>query len=124
MIVDMWQTIVNEADGHTLKNTIAVPGVVVNVETAPDLRLCDVIGHALLNANWNGESDRLSAEEKVARWQLARRIFRNPIDNYSIEDLALMKRLVGQCYLPLLVGPVFEMLEHGMPAVPNLEEGL
>lgn len=109
MIIDMWQPLINPADDKPLKNDMLA-------HDGEDLRLCDAIGHALLNANFPDEMNTLTAEDKVARFFLARKCYRSPRGNFTIEELALMKKVVGRCYVPLIVGPVFEALENGANA--------
>ncbi len=55
----------------------------------------------------------LSGEEKVKRWLLAVRIeATSEIDlDLTVEEIALIKRLVGKAYGPLIVGQTWEMLE-------------
>lgn len=55
----------------------------------------------------------LSGEEKVKRYDIAFLVHNSkdePVE-MSIEDVALIKRLIGRSYGPLLVGQAWKMLE-------------
>lgn len=54
--------------------------------------------------------------EKVKRFQLAKRISKDDKVELSVDELALLKRLVGQGFPPLVVGLVCEMVEKAKPA--------
>ena len=54
----------------------------------------------------------LSGEEKAKRWLIATRIVANPEDiDLETQDIALIKKLIGKGYSPLIVGRAWEMLE-------------
>jgi hypothetical protein len=57
----------------------------------------------------------LNPEEKVKRWNLALRVQKelDPID-FKTDEIALMKKLVGKAYGPMIVGQVWEVLENGI----------
>jgi len=57
----------------------------------------------------------LGGEEKTRRWVLATMIEANPekIDLTS-EQIALIKKLIGKAYGPLIVGQAWELLEAGV----------
>lgn len=55
----------------------------------------------------------LEGTEKFKRWQLAAKIAKDGGKNVdlSVEELALVKKLVGKGYPPMIVGPVWLMLD-------------
>lgn len=59
------------------------------------------------------DEKHLSGEEKVKRYDMALLVHNSKDDliDMSIEDVALIKRLIGQAYGPLLVGQAWKMLE-------------
>jgi hypothetical protein len=60
-----------------------------------------------------GSQAQISGEEKVKRYELARRIHAStaPLDMTS-EEIVLLKRMVQLTYVTLVVGQVWEMLEN------------
>ena len=57
----------------------------------------------------------LSGEEKAKRWVLATRVYANPGNiDLTIEEVSLIKKLIGKAYGPLIVGQAWEMLEGKM----------
>jgi hypothetical protein len=73
------------------------------------ITLSTVIGNALL-ATFQDEVN-LSGEDKVKRFRLAEAaVLRNGYD-FTIEDVALIKKLVAKAYGPLVVGRVFQILD-------------
>lgn len=64
---------------------------------------------ALLNPP---QDERLTAEQKTRRYQMATKINKNPSKvDLTIEELALIKECVGKFHGPLVVGQTYEMLE-------------
>lgn len=63
--------------------------------------------------------EQLSAEEKTRRYAIAVKIHagRDPL---TVEEIATVKRAVGQLYGPLVVGRAWEMLD---PATSPTKEG-
>jgi len=57
-------------------------------------------------------NEQPTSEEKVQRWRLAQAIFAagESLD-IRIEDVVLIKRLIGVAYAPLIVGQAFAMLD-------------
>lgn len=53
----------------------------------------------------------LDGAEKLKRWQLAMKVHAGGEVELTIDDLALIKRLVGKLYGPAVVGPVWSALE-------------
>lgn len=49
------------------------------------------------------------AEDKLGRWELAKKIKAN--DEVTIEEVALIKKYVGKAFGPGLMGPIFDILE-------------
>lgn len=66
--------------------------------------------NALL-AVFNDEQN-LAGVEKVNRWQLALKIKNSNDDTeFSVEDVALVKKLIGKAYSAVVVGQAWAMLE-------------
>ncbi len=66
--------------------------------------------NALL-AVFNDEQN-LAGTEKVNRWQLAIKIKNSNDDTeFSVEDVALVKKLIGKAYSAVVVGQAWAMLE-------------
>lgn len=83
-------------------------GEVVRTETDAPLTLRLVAVNALLTER---RDEQVSAEDKVQRWKLACAIHGAATLPLPVEDIALIKRLIGVCYGPLVVGQAFELLE-------------
>jgi hypothetical protein len=64
---------------------------------------------AALLADYNNEQP--TADEKVRRWKLAQKIHGASEITLAIDDVVLIKKLIGIAYAPLVVGQAFEMLE-------------
>lgn len=58
----------------------------------------------------------ITPEEKYRRWKLAQKLHGDNV-KLSPEDLALIKKLVGKAYGPLIVGQAWTMLD------PSLDDG-
>ncbi len=57
------------------------------------------------------KDEQPTADEKVRRWKLAQHIHGVSEITIAIEDVALIKKLIGIAYAPLIVGQAFAMLE-------------
>jgi hypothetical protein len=57
------------------------------------------------------QGETLSGEEKVRRYALALRVHNENEPDLPVEDVALIKELVGQGYGPLVVGQVWVLLD-------------
>lgn len=79
------------------------------VQDGEPLTLQRVAVNALLSQA--EDEANLSGEEKFKRYKLASRIHAEPAVEVSAEEVALLKRLIGKLYLPIIVGPAFEALE-------------
>lgn len=54
----------------------------------------------------------LDAKQKVERYELAKRIVEDPAHvTLTVEETALIKKLIGNAYSAGVVGPAFEMLD-------------
>lgn len=53
----------------------------------------------------------LSGEDKFARYKLAERLNQGGVQEISAEEIALLKKLIGKAYGPIVVGPAYEALE-------------
>jgi len=91
-------------------------GRIVILEEEIPFLLKDAIKRALV-ANYADEapSDRslgLSGEDKFKRWELATQISKAEESiEIKAEDIVLIKRLIGKFFGPVIVGPVWNMLE-------------
>jgi hypothetical protein len=64
--------------------------------------------------------EQTSGEEKFKRYQLAERISTAGAQEVSVEEVALIKRLIGKGYPPMVVGPAWLALENDpAPAEPS-----
>lgn len=67
-----------------------------------------VIQNALLGTLRGDEN--LSGTEKLALWGLATRANEAEAD-FSVEEMATIKERIGRAYGPVVVGPVYEILD-------------
>lgn len=72
--------------------------------------LKDIAFDALLSIM---EGDRSSGEEKFRRYELAMKIKNEKDVDLPIEDVALIKKLIGSMYSPLVVGQAWKVLDAG-----------
>jgi hypothetical protein len=56
------------------------------------------------------DEQNLSGEDKLKRWKMGQRIV-NDEEDFSVEDIALLKKLIGKAYSTIIVGQAYEMLE-------------
>ena len=74
------------------------------------ITLSMVCCNALMNQT--EEDAKLPGEEKLRRFDLATMIYASKeAADLKIEDVSLLKTLVGKLYGPLVVGPVWKLLE-------------
>ncbi len=70
---------------------------------------------------------QITGDEKAKRWFLASRVYANPAIDLTVEDIALIKKMIGKAYGPLVVGQAWELLEgRDLPDCmmkENVEEG-
>lgn len=90
-LVDLDGTIIPDAKG----NSAILRGISVD---------------ALLAA-FNDEQN-IAGEEKLKRYILAEKIYKKE-DDLSVEELALLKKLIGKAYTPLIVGQSWKIIEEG-----------
>jgi len=55
--------------------------------------------------------DKLTGEDKAHRFALARRIFEDDSVDFTPEDLALVRKLIGAGFGPAIVGPAWALLD-------------
>lgn len=55
--------------------------------------------------------EKITANDKVERYNLAQRLSKGGVQELSQKEVALIKRLVGKNYGPLVVGQVFALLD-------------
>ncbi|MCC6172080.1 MAG: hypothetical protein IT481_08630 [Gammaproteobacteria bacterium] len=73
------------------------------------MTLGDTVAHALLSPYAGEES--IAGEEKIRRFELARKL-RGAVDPaLTAEDVALIKKLVAKAFAPLVVGRVWEIVD-------------
>jgi hypothetical protein len=90
---------------------LTLAGDVIIDENQRPFRLADAAVNALLGT----ESQETPATEKVKRFNLARAIQEGGEIELDIEDLAIVKMLIGKAFAPLVVGQAFELLEGREP---------
>jgi len=90
---------------HTIK---ALDGSPIKDDQDRDLTLKAVLVNALLTQG----DEKLSGEEKYKRYTLSKKIYEcgGEVD-LAVEEVAQLKRLVGDLYPPIIVGQVFDILE-------------
>lgn len=94
---------------NTEKTLKTLDGENIKRDNNQDVLVKDVILNSLL-ANFPDEQN-LSGEEKVKRYALATKVHQNTDPDLSIEELAMIKKLVGKMYTALIVGQMWEILE-------------
>lgn len=79
-------------------------------EDIENLTLKTISVEALLAA-FDDERSSLTGEEKVKRYHLATQIHTNDEIDITVEDISLIKKLIGKGYGALIVGQAWEVLE-------------
>jgi hypothetical protein len=93
------------------KVLIGIDGKSVKDTEGKEPTLKHIAVEALL-AVYRGE-ENLKGEEKLKRWLLATKIeMSNGLTEFTIEEVALIKELIGKAYGPLIVGPCWIALEE------------
>jgi len=72
-----------------------------------DLTVGNVCASALLTPDGKDQE----ANEKVKRFKLAMRVVEGGEQDLSMEEIVLLKTLIGKHYAPLIVGRTYEVLE-------------
>ncbi len=63
-------------------------------------------------ADGQGRPKELSGKDKVERYELAKKIHNSKgLVDLTVEEVALLKELVGRIYPPITVGQAFEILD-------------
>lgn len=93
-----FEQVLKELDGKIIQ----IPGEGV------DLTL-KIVASRSLSMIFNDE--QISGEEKAKRGLLAFRIYANSDIDLTVEEVALVKKLIGKAYGPLIVTQAWEMLE-------------
>ena len=62
------------------------------------------------------DEQNLAAEDKVKRFRLAEIAARGGEQEMKVEDVALIKTLIGKAFAPLIVGRAYDIIEP--PAMP------
>jgi len=71
-----------------------------------DFLLSDVCMNALLSPD-----DEKEADEKVKRYRLAVKCSNGADPDLSVEEVALLKKLIGRVYPPLIVGKAYDLID-------------
>lgn len=97
--------------GQKLKD---LDGVEMKDGKGVDYTLSKVCVEALLSQG--DPQAKIGGPEKMKRYSLAQKIHngKNPI-RVDAEDITLLKKLIGEIFLPLAVGQAYEMLEGAKP---------
>lgn len=74
-----------------------------------DLTFAIVAASALL-LNYPDEQN-LPGKEKVERFKLAEKAYAGGSQSISVEEAALLKRLIAKAYAPLVVGRAYEIVD-------------
>lgn len=86
----------------------SLDGTPIKDDQNQELTLKVVLVNALLTQN----EEKLTGEEKYKRYSLSKKIYESDEEvELSIEEVAQLKRLIGDLYPPLVVGQVFDILE-------------
>ncbi len=59
-----------------------------------------------------GDEQNLAGEEKLKRYIVAEKVYKHE-DDLTVEELALLKKLIGKAYNPLIVGQAWKIIEEG-----------
>lgn len=73
-----------------------------------ELTLKSVACNAL---SFSFNDEQISGEDKAKRGLLAMRLYANPDIDLTIEEVALIKKLIGKAYGPIVVAQAWGMLE-------------
>jgi hypothetical protein len=83
------------------------------LKEGPALTLKTVAINALV-ATYQDETN-LSGEEKLSRWELAGKIKKSSgAADLSVEEVSLVKKLIGKAYGTLICGQAWKVLEGGV----------
>ena len=70
------------------------------------------LGLIACNALMNSTEEKMQGDEKVRRFDLATVIYASTeAVDMKVEDVALIKKLIGEMYGPVIVGPTWKMLD-------------
>jgi len=101
MRVDVNQTL-KALNGEVLKDNDGKGNVV-------DATLKTAIVNGLLAPVQQGKNE--SGLDKVKKYELATRVYKNDEVELTAEDIVLIKKCVGENFAPIVVGQVYEMLD-------------
>lgn len=98
-------------NGHTLKERVSDPDDPEKV-VVDDVTLKLISVNALLAVE-----EGMSGKEKAKRYALAMLVHQSDGDglDLGIDDVALVKRLIGKNYSPLVVGQAWQILDPKKP---------
>ena len=98
-------TVLKNLDGTPiLKERTAEATSMMEPQADEPLTIKDVAINALLASR---DGDKLDGTASVARYKLALRLHDGGEQDLKLDDLALIKRLAGLMYMPLVIGQVY-----------------
>ena len=81
------------------------------------LTLREVLVQALLQLS---PQENVSGAKKYKFFKMARRIEKNDDIDFKAEELTMFKECVGKAFFPLVVGPVWDLLDgRGVDSAPS-----
>lgn len=75
------------------------------------LAVREVLKQALLETVMESDQKPLSGQAKFDNYKLAEKICLNDVVDFSVEELAMLKKLVGNMFIPVVVGAVWKILD-------------
>jgi len=84
-------------------------GVEIKDEEGKGIKLLTICQNALISAG--DQQQKESGEEKAKRYQLAIKLANGGEIELTAEDIAKIKKLIGESYAPIIVGQAYDMLE-------------
>lgn len=84
-------------------------GTIIKTNGEKDFTMKDAVINALLQVF--PDEQNLEGTEKLKRYNLATRIHKGGDLVIETEEIALIKKLIGKAYGPIVVGPIYQHLE-------------
>ena len=103
-----------QAVPHHVDFTQQLRGVDDQIIPGPDgkpITLDVVVVNALVNSANTQADVALTGTEKLALWDLAKKVNKNKSCALTVDELKLIMDRVGRYYAPLIVGPVMALLD-------------
>lgn len=98
MIINFSESIKNLA-GNSLK------------ENGKEISIGNICANALL---FEDKDDKMTGQEKLERYELAKKIFEKEKVDLTIEEIAKIKEIVGKYSSTLVVGQVYKYFENNI----------